>query len=155
MRDKIRSLVEICNDASERGIDWLEETMSLDEIGHSIEVHIQNLDRKYEGRSIENAEAVLSWVEDLAMEMHDTKDVAWPTAIDIDAYCGIWWIKNRLPRKVDIDTLHQYSNRNYFVDSVMGWKRIENMPVVAKKERVLDAFTAKALLNYPSNGDWE
>ena len=77
---------ETWRDSSE--FDWLDDMKDCDEAIESLRMHIQNCDRKYEFKSICNAEDLILDIEDEKVERESCPE--WPTNEQVEKYCGVY-----------------------------------------------------------------
>jgi hypothetical protein len=68
--------------------DWLDDMKDCDEAIESLRMHIQNCDRKYDLKSIYNAEDLILDIEDEKVEREFCPE--WPTNEQVEKYCGVY-----------------------------------------------------------------
>jgi hypothetical protein len=77
---------ETWRDSSE--FDWLDDMKDCDEAIESLRTHIENCDRKYDSKSINNAEDLILDIEDEKVEREFCSE--WPTNEQVEKYCGVY-----------------------------------------------------------------
>jgi hypothetical protein len=69
-----------------REFDWLCEMESCEDALYSLQVHIENCDKKHDGRSIDEAEGLMLDIQDEIDERLINPE--WPTDWNLQEYCG-------------------------------------------------------------------
>ena len=112
--------------------DWLDDMKDCDEAIESLRTHIENCDRKYDSKSINNAEDLILDIEDEKVEREFCSE--WPTNEQVEKYCGVYpclenaisvgFKKSKTPVDFDIISVFslEYVSRETFRRTGEVWK---------------------------------